>query len=81
MDDKSGFSFVSIFDTHIVVFPLHIKFGEYFYSLEFINKIGDKRKRIDVSNCVFIEVVIALAWSEPTIFLLHKEERECLRGA
>ena len=81
MGDEGGFPLVSIFDIHIVVLPSYIKVGEYFCTLEFINKIGDKRKRIDVSNCVFIEVVIALAWSEPTIFLLHKEERECLRGA
>ena len=81
MGDKGGFPLVSVFDMHIVVPPLHIKFGEYFCSLEFINEVGNERERIGILNCVFIEIAIVLAWLEPTIFLLHKEERGCLGRA
>ena len=62
MGNKGSFSLMFIFDMHIIVPLSHIKFGEYFCSLEFTNEVRDERKRIGNSNYVFIEVVIVLAW-------------------
>ena len=80
MSDKGSLPLVSILDTHVIIFPANIKFGENLCSLEFINKVGDKWEGVCIMDCVFIDIAVVLTGTEITIFLLNKEEGGCLWG-
>ena len=45
---------MSILDVDIVVSPLDVKLGEVFHVLEFIDKVRDKRRRVSISDGMFI---------------------------
>ena len=78
--DESGFPLMSIFDSDIVVSPSDVKLGEDFHPLEFIDKVRNERKRVCITDSVFIDVAIVLAGSKATILLLDEEDRGCLWG-
>ena len=73
MGDESSFPLVSILDVDIVISPANIKLGKDLYSLEFINKVGDKRKGVHIMDCVFIDIAIVLTGVETAILLFNKE--------
>ena len=80
MSNEGSFPLMSIFDSDIVVSPSDVELGEDFHPLEFINKVGNERKRVCITDSVFIDVVIVLTGSEATVLLFDKEERGCLWG-
>ena len=45
---------MSVLDGDIVVPPLNIKLGEMFHIFEFVNKVGDEREGVGISDGVFI---------------------------
>ena len=79
MGDEGGLPLVTFLDVDIVVPPSDIKLGEDLGIFEFVNEVRDKREGVCVSDGVFIEVSIVLAWSESAILFLDKEERRSLR--
>ena len=54
MSNEGCLPLVSILDVDIVVSPSNIKLGEMFHILEFVNKVGDERERIGISDGVLI---------------------------
>ena len=80
MCDKGSFPLMPVFDLDIIVSPLNVKLGEDFHPLEFIDKVGNKGKRVCITDSVFINVAIVLAGSKATILLLDEEDRGCLWG-
>ena len=74
MSNEGCLPLVSILDVDIVVSPSNIKLGEMFHILEFVNKVGDERERIGISDGVLIWVVIILTGVEFPILLFDEEE-------
>ena len=50
MGDKVCLPLMLILDVDVVVSPLDVKLGEVFRILEFINEVGDERKRVGISD-------------------------------
>ena len=73
--DKGCFPLMSVLDADVVVPPSNIKLSEVLCIFEFVNKVGDERKRVDVSDGMFIQIMIVLAGAEFPILLLDKEKR------
>ena len=73
MADKGGFPFISFLDAYVVVPPPEIYFHEVLRALEFVNKMRDERKRVIISNCVLIQVVVVLHHPFATVLLWNKE--------
>ena len=80
MGDKGSFPLMPIFDLHIIVSPLDVKFGEDFRSLEFIDKVGNERERVCIMDSVFVDVAMVLTGLKATVLLFDEEERGCLWG-
>ena len=80
MCDQGSFPLMPIFDSDIIVSPSNIKLGEDFCPLEFIDKVGNKGKRVCITDSVFINVAIVLAGSKATVLLFDEEERGRLWG-
>ena len=78
MSNEGSFPLMSIFDLDIVVSPSDIELGEDFCPLEFINEVRNERKRVCITDSVFIDVAIVLTGSEATVLLFDDEERGCL---
>ena len=74
MGNEGCLPLMPILDVDIVVSPSNIKLGEVFCILEFVNKIGDKRERIGISDGVLVQIVIVLAGVGFPILLFDKEE-------
>ena len=49
------------FDEDVVIPPLYVKFGEDQWSLEFIDKVRNKEKRVGIFDHVGVEIPIVLA--------------------
>ena len=79
MGNKSCLPLVTIFDSHVVVSPANIEFGEDFGISQFIYEIRDERKWVGITDGVFIDITVVLARTESSVFLFDKEEGECLR--
>ena len=60
ISDESGFPLVAIFDSHIVIPLANIKLGEYLGVMWFVNEVGDKGKRLGITNGVFIDISVVL---------------------
>jgi hypothetical protein len=58
--NKGGFPLITFIYPYIVVSPSDVEFGEDLSAREFINEIGDKQKRIRISDNVFIKVTVVL---------------------
>ena len=58
----------------VVAPPSNIHLGEVFSSFQFVDEGGDEGEWVCVLDCVFIEISVILAGTEPSIFLLNKEE-------
>ena len=54
MGDESCLLLMPILDADIVISPSDIKLDEVFCILEFIDKVRDKRKRVSISDDMFI---------------------------
>jgi len=74
MGDEGGLPLVSVFDADVVVAPSNIELGEDFGVSEFIDEVGDWGKWVGISNGMFVEVSIVLAWSESSVLFLDKEK-------
>jgi len=78
--NKGGLPLMSIFDADVVVAPSDVKLSEDFCISEFVDEVGNQGKGIGVSNGVFVEIPVVLAWAKSSILLCDEEERGCLRG-
>ena len=54
MGDEGCLPLMPILDADIVISPLDIELGEVFHIFEFINKVGDERERVSISDGVLI---------------------------
>ena len=79
MGNKSCLPLVTIFDSHVVVSPVNIEFGENIGVSQFIYKIREERKGVGITDGVFIDIMVVLARTESSVFLFDKEEGGCLR--
>ena len=75
MGDEGHLPLMSVLDADVVVPPSNIKLSEVLCIFEFVNKVGDEKKRVDVSDGMFIQIMIVLAGAEFPILLLDKEKR------
>ena len=75
MGDKGSFPLMSIFNSDIIISPLDVEFGEHLSTLEFVDKVQDEGKGVCVTNGVFVDIVVVLAWAQSTILLFDKEEQ------
>ena len=76
--DEGGFPLVSVLDSHIVVSPPDIEFGEDLGVSQFVYEVGDERKGIGVSDGVFVDVAVVLARAKSSVLLFDEEEGRCL---
>jgi hypothetical protein len=60
---------VALFNAHIVISPLYVKFGEDAGVLDFSNDRGEKGKRVVISFGHCINCAVVLDWSLFAIFL------------
>ena len=74
MGDEGGFPLVSVFDADVVVAPTNVKLGEDFCIFELIDEVGDQGEWVGISDGMFVEVPVVLAWSESSVLFLDKEE-------
>ena len=76
--DEGSLPLVAVLDANIVVPPANIKLSKQFGVFEFVDEVRDEWKGISVLGGMFIQVAVILARAEATVFLLDKEEWECL---
>ena len=69
---------MAILDSHIVVPPMNVEFGEDFGISQFVDEIGDERKGISITDGMFIDIAVILARAKSSILLFDEEEGGCL---
>ena len=80
MGNEGGLPLVAIFDSDIVISPLHVKLGEDLGIFEFVNEVRDQGEGVCISDSMTVKVSIVLAGSEASILFFDEEERRSLGG-
>ena len=80
MSDEGSFPLITIIDSNVVIAPSHIKFGEDISVFYLTDEVRDKRERVGIFDCVFINISVVLTRSEAIVTFSHKEKERCLRG-
>ncbi|KIO01583.1 hypothetical protein M404DRAFT_149811 [Pisolithus tinctorius Marx 270] len=57
--DKGSLPLVSFLHVNIVVSPSEIHLSEELTPLELIDELGDKRERVCILDCMFVEVTVS----------------------
>ena len=63
MSEECSFSFVSLFDSDVIVSPADIHYCEFSASAEAVYDLGNEGGHISVLFCPFVDGSIVLHWS------------------
>ena len=74
MGDEGCLPLVAILDSHVVVSPTNVEFGEDFGISQFVNEIGDEGKGVGITDGMFVDVAVILARVKSSVLLFDKEE-------
>ena len=72
---KGSFPAVLFEDLKVVVTVVEVQLGEELGTLETVDEVRDKRKRVSIADCLGIDVVVVLDYTFGAIFLGDKEDR------
>ena len=66
---------VAIFDLYVVVSPADVELSKNLGVSQLVHEIGDEGKGVGVTDGMFVDVTIVLAWAESSVLLFDKEKK------
>ena len=78
--DESHLPLVSVLNANIVVSPSNIKLGKVPGIFEFVDKVGDEREGVCITDGILVQIAVILTGAEFPVLLFDKEERGGLGG-
>ena len=78
MGNEGCFPLVAILDSHVVVSPMNVEFGEDFGISQFVDEIRDEGKGVGVTDGMFVDISVVLARAKSSVLLFNEGEGGCL---